>query len=67
MLGHMFAAVTTLPEFPSIDISSAVDWALGGITSIFSSNATIIVTAIIAITLLPKSLGWVKKFISKIG
>lgn len=67
MLNSLMVGAATLPAFPTVDISSAADWAITGITGIFSSNATILVTAIVAITLLPKSLGWVKKFINKIG
>jgi len=58
---------TTMPAFPTIDLSEGVTWLQDGFAGMVTSNAGVIVGAIVIIAFTPKAFGLVKKLISKVG
>lgn len=56
------AAGTTMPTFPTLDLTDPVNWFRDGVVSIVSSNATVIIIAGIAIAGIVGAVTFARKF-----
>ena len=52
----------TLPTFPTVDLSTTVNWMVNGFTGIVSSNAGLVITAGLVMAALPAAISKIKSF-----
>lgn len=52
----------TLPTFPTVDLSTTVNWMVNGFTGIVSSNAGLVITAGLVMAALPVAISKIKSF-----
>lgn len=57
-----FLGSATLPEFPKVDLSAIVNWFVAGMTSLVTSNATVIITGGLAVAAITGAVWAIKKF-----
>ncbi len=51
-----------MPEFPTVDLSTAVNWFRDGVVSMVTSNASVIIIAAVTIAGISAAVAFAKKF-----
>lgn len=52
----------TMPDFPTFDLSTAVNWMITGVTSFYTANAPVLITGAIVMAALPMAIKKITKF-----
>lgn len=55
----------TLPTFPTIDLTTQVEWMVNGFTTMVTSNATLVIGAGVAMALVVTAIMKIKGFAKK--
>lgn len=64
-MSKFLAGASTLPTFPTVDMSPTIEWFQNGIVAIFTSNITYIIGLALLLLFMPKIVGVVKRLASK--